>query len=108
MISKMDAKELKQKLDNNEKIILIDCREKIEWDESRIETAQFLPLSDFEKQMEKLEETDKGALIVCQCRSGKRSMSAAAMLQDEGFKNLYNLEGGILGWIDEGFPLLTE
>ncbi len=102
MIGSMTVQELKEKLDKNEDLILIDCREQGEWDEAHIKEAQFLPLSNFEEEMKKLTDTSK--TIVCQCRSGKRSLNAAAMLQDEGFENLFNLEGGILAWMDEGYP----
>ncbi|MEC7278217.1 MAG: rhodanese-like domain-containing protein [Bdellovibrionota bacterium] len=102
MIGSMTVTELKQKLDQNEELVLIDVREQGEWDEAHIEAAQFLPLSNFQEEMKKL--SDKGATIVCQCRSGKRSLNAAMMLQDEGFENLYNLEGGILAWVEAGFP----
>jgi rhodanese-related sulfurtransferase len=102
MIGSMTVEELKQKLDNNEDIVLIDVREQAEWDEAHIEQAQFLPLSNFEEEMKKL--TNPEAIVVCQCRSGKRSLTAATQLQDEGFENLFNLEGGILAWIEAGFP----
>ena len=102
MIGSMTVTELKEKLDQKEGIILIDCREQNEWDMGHIEEAQFLPLSNFGEELKKL--SDKSATVVCQCRSGKRSLQAASMLQDEGFENLFNLEGGILAWMDEGFP----
>jgi rhodanese-related sulfurtransferase len=102
MIGNMTVQELKEKLDNNEELILIDCREQGEWDEAHIEAAQFLPLSNFEEEMKKI--TNKEAVVVCQCRSGKRSFAAAMKLQDEGFESLFNLEGGILAWLEAGYP----
>lgn len=103
MIGNMTVQELKEKLDKDEELILIDCREQNEWDEAHIEQAQFLPLSNFEEEMKKLEGKEQ-ATIVCQCRSGKRSMTAAMQLQGEGFENLFNLEGGILAWNEAGYP----
>lgn len=101
MIGNMTVSELKTKMDNNEDFILIDVREQPEWDEAHIEGALFLPLSNFEEEMKKLTDTSK--TIVCQCRSGKRSLTAASFLQNEGFENLFNLEGGILAWNEAGF-----
>ena len=49
---------------------------------------------------------NKNAKIVLQCRSGKRSMSAAHYLESQGYTDLYNLEGGILQWEDEGFKTI--
>lgn len=104
MIENMNVTELKAKLDNNEDILLIDCREQNEWDEGHIEQAQFMPLSNFAAEMDKLKDIAKDKTIVCQCRSGKRSLQAAMNLQNEGFENLFNLEGGILAWGENGFP----
>ncbi len=104
MIGNMTVNELKTKLDNGEELLLIDCREQGEWDEAHIKQASFHPLSQFQTEIEKLEGKSKEAIIVCQCRSGKRSLQAATMLQGEGHENLFNLEGGILAWINEGYP----
>lgn len=103
MIGNMTVQELKEKLDKGEELVLIDCREQNEWDEAHIEAAQFLPLSNFDEEMKKLSGKEQ-ATIVCQCRSGKRSLTAASKLQDEGFETLFNLDGGILAWIEAGFP----
>jgi rhodanese-related sulfurtransferase len=108
MIDNMTVTELKKKLDSGEELLLIDCREQAEWNEAHIENANFHPLSQFQAEIEKLEGRDKETVIVCQCRSGKRSLQAATMLQGEGYENLFNLEGGILAWIDEGYPTLSQ
>ncbi len=102
MIGNITVEELKAKLEAGENIKLIDCREQGEWDEAHIEAAEFMPLSNFEAEMEKLSNKDE--VLVLQCRSGKRSLQACMMLQGEGFENLFNLEGGILAWLDKGFP----
>lgn len=102
MIDLMNVDQLKEKLDTKAEIILIDCREKEEWDAGHIEQAQFIPLSNLEEGAKTL--TDKSATYVLQCRSGARSMRACQYLQGEGFENLYNLEGGILAWQEKGFP----
>jgi rhodanese-related sulfurtransferase len=104
MIGNMTVTELKEKLEKGEELLLIDCREQGEWDEAHIKEANFHPLSQFQAEIEKLEGRNKEAVIVCQCRSGKRSLQAATMLQGEGYENLFNLEGGILAWMDEGYP----
>lgn len=104
MIGNMTVKELKEKLDGGSELLLIDCREQNEWDEAHIAQAKFHPLSQFQAEIEKLEGENKERVIVCQCRSGKRSLQAAMMLQGEGYENLFNLEGGILAWLEEGYP----
>jgi rhodanese-related sulfurtransferase len=104
MINTMNVTELNQKLTAGENIILIDCREQNEWDEAHIAQARFIPLSNFAAELANFSDTPKDAIIVCQCRSGKRSLQAAMHLQNEGYENLFNLEGGILAWNEENFP----
>lgn len=51
--------------------------------------------SDFEKQIESL---DKNKPVYVYCRSGKRGTTAMNIMNEKGFKKIYNLEGGILAW----------
>ncbi len=104
MIKEIDVQELKDKLDNKDKFVFIDCREQEEWDDAHIEGATLLPLSSFQEGYEKI-LTDKNAEIVIQCRSGKRSMNACMFLLSKGYTNLSNLEGGIIAWSEAGYPI---
>ncbi len=109
MISEISVQSLKNKLANkdNDKFQFIDCRELAEWNEAHIAGATLLPLSEFEA---KYQETlpNKEEEIVIQCRSGKRSMNACMFLLHQGYKNLVNVEGGILAWIEEGNEVISE
>jgi len=58
MIKEIDVQELKDKLDNKDKFVFIDCREQEEWDDAHIEGATLLPLSSFQEGYEKI-LTDK-------------------------------------------------
>ncbi|AYF45706.1 MULTISPECIES: rhodanese-like domain-containing protein [Halobacteriovorax] len=104
MINFMEVGELKDLMDKNTDLILVDCREQDEWDAGHIEEAIFIPLSDFANQYAN-HLKDKSKKIVVQCRSGKRSLNACQFLLEEGFEDLYNLEGGILAWGESGYPI---
>lgn len=104
MIHECNVDELKQKLDTKESIQFIDVREQGEWDEANIPGATLLPLSEFEAKYENVLK-DKNAQIVIHCRSGKRSMNACMFLLSKGYSNLTNVEGGILSWMDAGYPV---
>ncbi len=105
MIKSMNVQELKAKLDAGEKVVLVDCREQEEWDESRIPGAIFMPLSTFQDNFSKL---DPDAEIIMQCRSGRRSLTACQILQENDYEDLTNLEGGILDWIDQGYDIIKD
>lgn len=104
MICECTVSELKKKLDAKENIQFIDCREAEEWNEANIPGSTLLPLSEFEAKYESVLK-DKNAKIVIHCRSGKRSMNACMFLLSKGYSNLTNVEGGILRWIDAGYPV---
>ena len=104
-IDSIQPKDLKKKMDENPKTILIDCREQGEWDEKHVEGFTLIPLSCFEQSLKILKDEDKEAEIHIMCRSGKRSLNACLFLEENGFKNLFNCEGGILNWIEEGLEV---
>ena len=86
-------------MEKDPKAILIDCREQEEWDEKHVEGFTLIPLSCFEQSLGVLQ--DKDAEIHIMCRSGKRSMNACMFLEENGYENLYNVDGGILRWVEE-------
>jgi sulfur-carrier protein adenylyltransferase/sulfurtransferase len=97
----MTARELKERLDRGEPITIVDVREPQEYRINRIEGSKLIPLGELPQRYEEL---DPNAAIVCQCKSGARSAKAAGFLRSIGFKNVRNLAGGIIGWIDQVDP----
>ena len=82
--------------------VFFDVREGYELDEVSygIEHTH-IPLGDIEVRMA---EFPKDKNIIIGCRSGKRSMNACMFLKMNGYQNIQNLEGGILGWTENGCP----
>ncbi|CAN6227145.1 unnamed protein product [Urochloa humidicola] len=64
---------------------------------SRVKNPQFV------EQVASLFTKDEQVVVGCQ--SGKRSELACIDLQAAGFKNVKNMEGGYLAWLDHGFPV---
>ena len=103
-IPTMSAHELKQKMDAREPFELIDVRETYEYEIARIDGARLIPLGEI---AERADELPRDRPIVVHCHSGRRSAEAVRLLQQRGFGNIYNLEGGIDAWsdqIDPGVP----
>lgn len=88
--------ELKSRLDNGEKPVIIDVREAWEYEEFNI-GAQLIPLGDLPGKLEDLEDL-KDTEIIVHCRSGARSATAKAFLSSQGFTKVRNLLGGMLDW----------
>ncbi len=97
----MTPRELKERLDRGEPIVVVDVREAQEYQINRIPGSTLIPLGELPQRYEEL---NPNAAIVCQCKSGMRSAKATGFLRSIGFKNVRNLQGGILGWIDQVDP----
>jgi rhodanese-related sulfurtransferase len=93
----INVQELKQRLDAGDtNFIFIDVREQYEYDDFNL-GAKLIPLGDFTASIPDL-FPHKNDEIVIHCRSGKRSGMAQHFLQQFGFTNVRNLEGGVLAW----------
>ena len=82
---------------------ILDVRTPAEWNEGIIEGAIMANIyeDDFDQQLEKL---DKDKPVAVYCKSGGRSGQAMAKMHDMGFKEVYNLNGGIGAWNNAGQP----
>ena len=104
-IPTMSAHELKRKMDAREPFELIDVREKFEYEIARIDGAKLIPLREI---AERADELQREGPIVIHCHSGQRSAQAVRLLQQRGFANVYNLEGGIDAWSDQVDPAVPK
>ena len=94
--------ELKARLDNGEKLNLLDVREPAEHEVFNI-GGKLLPLGNILSMQTDDIDGLRESEVICYCRSGQRSMQACMMLQTSGFSNVKNLAGGMLAW-QEHFP----
>jgi len=95
-----------QKINETNNAFVLDVRTPEEFAEGYIANAQNINYngSNFEAEIAKL---DKSKTYFVYCLSGKRSASAASYMRTNGFKNVINLEGGILTWQNKNLPLVT-
>lgn len=100
-IPQITAPELKARLAEENAPLLLDVRGEDEREICLIDGSVCIPLNEL---ADRLDELDKDAEIITQCKGGIRSMQAAQILIDAGFTNVTNLEGGILAWADQVAP----
>ncbi len=104
-IDEVTPKELKEELDQGQDPYILDVRNPVEYEISRIEGSHLIPLDQL---LNRLHELDSARDIVAHCRSGARSAKAIEMLQEAGFRKLRNLKGGVLAWADEVDPTMPK
>lgn len=100
-IKEISAEELKSKLDNGERITLIDVREMDEYKICHLEQAKLILLRQLPKH---LNEIDKNQLTILYCHHGMRSAQAVMWLNQNGFANVVSLRGGIDEWAQKIEP----
>ncbi len=104
MIRQMEVEELKTILDKDAKAVLIDVREEGEFKDVRAPRAQLIPLSAFDpSEVSDDMKIPKEQTIYIICKSGGRSMRAAQLLEESGYKDLVNISGGTTAWVQSGF-----
>lgn len=93
--------ELKQWLDEGRDITVLDTRNDYEISHGTFTKAQQLDLHDFCEFSSSVNKIDRHKPIVMFCTGGIRCEKAALHLLNEGFANVYQLDGGILGYFKE-------
>lgn len=99
--------ELKKLLDtgNGDRPLIIDVREPWEFRGGHLPGARLIPLGQLGAHLGELDPRQAVAVV---CATGSRSQSAAALLNQKGFKTVYNVLGGTTGWIMSGLSLERE
>ncbi len=86
----------------NTEIQLLDVRRPEEFAEGMLAGSLNMNVLEEEQFMEQIKALDPQKPVAVYCRSGRRSMKAAEILEAQGFTRIYNLSGGILDWQEEG------
>ncbi|MFN7251737.1 MAG: rhodanese-like domain-containing protein [Anaerobacillus sp.] len=98
-VKQIEVNELKKILKTKqENIVVIDVREREEYDEFHIPGIPLIPMQNIPNVLSDLKQ-DKEYIFVC--RSGNRSHHVARFLIENGIKDAHNFYGGMLTWDDE-------
>lgn len=95
-------------LQSKKHFVLLDAREINEYDVSHIENAINVGFNKFDSKKTSALLKDKNATIVVYCSIGVRSEKIGEKLLKLGYKNVYNLYGGIFEWKNNGGTVVTN
>lgn len=87
--------------------LLLDVREPAEYAAIHAPNAKLIPLGEVEQHLTEL-EAYKDRPIAVICRSGRRSARAVAKLQEAGFTQVSNVQGGIQAWEQAGLEVIKQ
>ncbi len=95
-------------IQNNPSIVLLDTREKKEFEVSHIKGALYAGYKNFNLQKVSKNIKSKDTQIIVYCSLGVRSEDIAEILQKAGYTNIKNLYGGIFNWKNNNLPLVNK
>jgi rhodanese-related sulfurtransferase len=101
----INARGLMDRIEANEDIIIIDVRDKDEYDKGHIQGAIYLP---FEGATQNLQDFPKTKEIIIYDKLGNRSKTAVQQFIKNGYTNVINLLDGVDKWVKEGYPMVGE
>jgi rhodanese-related sulfurtransferase len=84
--------------------LIVDVRERDEFEQERVDGAVLLPISEF---VARHQELPKDRPLLMLCAAGSRSTSATMYLIQNGWSDVRNITGGMIGWRHANLPIVT-
>ncbi|HXH19428.1 MAG TPA: rhodanese-like domain-containing protein [Chitinophagales bacterium] len=100
----LEPKDFNARLKKDTAAVLLDVRTPAEFAEGHLPGAHNIDFRDASFP-DKVKNLDSSKTYYVYCRSGSRSAQAAKFMRSAGFKTVYELNGGILNWKENGLPL---
>jgi rhodanese-related sulfurtransferase len=98
----ISAREAKTLMEKNKNVFLLDVRTPQENSQARLPGTVLIPINEFERRAA---EVPKNKTIIVYCAVGSRSKPVAEFLSKNGYKEVYNMTDGIVGWYRNGFQI---
>jgi len=94
--------QVKALLAKEKKILILDVRTPEEFRQARLHGALLIPLGELERRVQ---EVPRDRPILVYCSVGARSATAAGLLSARGYREVYQMSDGLVGWYNNGFPI---
>jgi rhodanese-related sulfurtransferase len=98
----ISSREAKVLLEKNKNVFVLDVRTPQENSQAKLPGTVLIPIGEFERR---INEVPRNKTILVYCAVGSRSKPVAEFLAKSGYKEVYNMSDGIVGWYRNGFPL---
>jgi rhodanese-related sulfurtransferase len=106
-VPETNVAEMKRRMDEGEKLLLIDVREDNEWAQGHLPGAVHMGRGIIERDIEiRVPQTD--TKMVLYCGGGFRSALVADNLQKMGYTNVESMDGGWKGWLEARLPTVKD
>ncbi len=98
MLEEKNPKEVKDIIDDDDTVVILDVREKWEYEICHLDNSIHIPMGQLLNRIEELDKTLKHVVV---CHHGIRSRMVAKHLVSIGFEKVINLSSGVEGWASE-------
>ncbi len=105
LVQEIDSSDLQARISEGDDFYLLDIRSAGEVAQGMLPDSDHMPMHVIPLRMDELPR-DKDVILYC--HSGARSYHACAYLIQQGFENVINLRGGILGWARSGYQVAAR
>lgn len=102
----LSVEELKQRLDNNKDVLVLDVRTADDFvgEQHHIADATNIPLEALAQRLDELADYQERPIVTV-CRTDRRSAKAAQLLAQKGFADVHVVKGGMSDWNQKGYPV---
>jgi len=104
-MKQITAEAIRKILDKDQSYVLLDVRSAEEIARGKIAGSTHLPMDEIAGKINSL-IPDKNTKIIVYCLSGSRSFIAAEILENLGYKNVFDMANGLLAWRARGYSLV--
>lgn len=101
-VKPLSVKDAKTLIDKTPNLYILDVRTPDEFKQARMKNSVLIPVSDLEKRVG---EVPKNRPVLVICAVGARSKPASDLLVSKGYKEVYHLNDGLVGWYRAGLPV---
>jgi molybdopterin/thiamine biosynthesis adenylyltransferase/rhodanese-related sulfurtransferase len=106
-IREIGVERARERLDGDRPPVLVDVRERNEWNQGHIPGAVLIPLAELEDRVGKA-APDRSRPVILYCARGNRSAFAARTLEELGYEDVVSIEDGFNAWAERGYPSELE
>jgi len=108
MIRSITRKELKEKLDHNVKMRLVDIRMRDSCEIEHIKGAMCVPFNELVESAGRMFNKNEEVIVYCGSNRCADSPAAAKLLETRGFKKVFEFDGGLEDWKGAKYPVETS
>jgi rhodanese-related sulfurtransferase len=100
----VDVGEARDLIADKADLVILDVRTVVEFENGHLEGAINIPVEELSMRLSELNQKDE---LLVYCRTGNRSTTAVGILRENGYDQIYHMNGGIVAWGNAGFPSVS-